>query len=221
MTCRVGTAASTFCNTCAKFSTIRIACAPESGGAHNGENSLRIEFDVDANSWATCALFYDALQDWSQARGLTFFARADQPDTYYDVDLYAGDLESPKTYVRTIEEAAANPGKWVQVAVKWEDLERAAWEEDAGQAFAATDRIAGLAFGIGAPEGSPVTATLWIDDLGLLSSEAPASAPPEPPLSTQEGSGSPARPFLPCAGALPLPLAALGFVSLRRRRNRA
>ena len=198
-----------------------IACAPDSGETHAGSSALRIDFEVAANSWATCALFFDTPQDWSQAAGLMFFARVDQPHAAFDVDLYAGDPESPETYVRTIEQAAEGAGRWVPVAVKWADLQRATWEDDTGQAFGSPDRVVGLAFGVSAPESAPVTATLWIDDLGLLSSEAAASAPPEPPLSTQEGSGSPARPFLPCAGALPLPLAVLGIVSLRRRRNRA
>jgi hypothetical protein len=136
------------------------------------------------------------------------------------VDLYADNYESPKTYVRTIEEAAASAGSWAPVAIKWEDLERASWEEDAGQPFVSPDRIVGLAFGIGAPEDSPVATTVWIDDLRLLSGEPPPSAPQEMLAApTEEGEAEGTSSPLPCKGGLALPLLLVGVASLRSRRR--
>lgn len=38
-----------------------ITCAPASGEVHSGAYALQIDFDVAANSWATCTLFYGNL----------------------------------------------------------------------------------------------------------------------------------------------------------------
>ena len=62
-------------------------CTPEAGMVHSGERSLLLDFDVTPDSWATCALFYESIQNWSSGEGLTFYLHAEQPGLVFNVDI--------------------------------------------------------------------------------------------------------------------------------------
>ncbi|MCJ7433074.1 MAG: hypothetical protein MUO77_06260, partial [Anaerolineales bacterium] len=49
-----------------------MTCGSESGTGRAG-NSLKLDFNIAANSWGTCALMYEAPQDWSAGNGLVFY----------------------------------------------------------------------------------------------------------------------------------------------------
>jgi hypothetical protein len=202
-------------------------CTAEEGMAHAGARSLLLDFEVTPGAWATCALFYDNLQNWSSADGLAFSLHADQAGLVFNVDLYAGGHDAQETYVYTIEAPPGSADGWVPITLRWSDFHRADWEENGGAPFAKPDQVVGLAFGFDTYEDTPNTGTLWVDDLTLLGStpavvEQPPEAGAEP--SEEPSDAPPAQPtfrrMLPCSTALIFPLGLVGLAVLMKRWRR-
>ena len=177
-----------------------MACAAEPGTGRSG-NSLKLDFNIAANSWGTCAHMYETTQDWSAGNGLVFYFRAAQAGTLFDIDLYAGPPENRETYLYTIEAPAESVNSWIPMEIRWEDFHRASWEENADAPFAKADQVTGMAFGLGTAPDAPNISTVWVDDISLLGT-AVVSAPEQPAPAEQ-----PQKPSLPCVGALVLPFA--------------
>jgi hypothetical protein len=178
-----------------------MTCGTNPGG-RNG-NSLKLDFNILANSWGTCALMYEAPQNWSAGNGLVFYLHGAKAGTSFDIDLYAGTSENRETYLRTIQLPAEAVNAWVPVKLHWSDFHRASWEENADAPFAKAGQVTGMAFGVGAEASS----TIWVDDIALLDDTAGEDTAPEagqsvPPAETQPQK----KPILPCTGALVLPL---------------
>jgi hypothetical protein len=194
-----------------------ITCTPTAGQVRTGNQALQVDFDVVADSWATCALMFDAAQDWSQADGLSFYLFSGQASPTFDVDVYTGPPEARQTYIYHVQTLSVTSDVWVPYELRWEQFKRADWEENAGAAFEQPSAVTGLAFGF----DSAQSGTFWIDDLGLFTpgavENAPVTAaPPESPPSDAP-SEQPASRSLPCAGAAVLPLFALGVALWRRQ----
>jgi hypothetical protein len=194
-----------------------ITCALSSEDAYAGGQALQVEFDVATESWATCGLFFDALQDWSSDDGLTFFMRATQPGVNFELNLYATEGDQQESYQYGLTTSGESTETWVPLTVRWTDLQRVEWEENAGETFAKPERVQGLAFGFSATEDAPNTGMIWIDDLHLIRGESvDVQEPPESEGSSVENP----RQLLPCGGsATPLLAAALVW-GLQRRRTR-
>ena len=184
-------------------------CTAEAGPSNSGKQALLLDFEVPPGAWATCALFYENAQDWSNGQGLTFHLHAAQPGIIFDVDIYAGTPEAQETYLYTVEAPAESASGWVPISLNWSDFHRADWEENAGSLFTSPNRVLGMAFGFGTYEDAPNTGKLWVDDLILLGNQL-ASTPTNPPAEAPETS-EPDRPSLPCSGGLILPLALAVF----------
>jgi len=189
-----------------------MACATESNTGRVG-NSLKLDFNISANSWGTCALMYETPQDWSAGNGLAFYFRAAQTGLLFNVDLYAGSFGNRETYLYTVEAPAESVNGWIPLELRWEDFHRADWEENPGTPFGKANQVTGMAFGFGTLPDAPNTGAIWIDDLSLLgmaetSVDTPPATPPMVATSAPEQPGQPEqpqRPSLPCAGALILP----------------
>jgi hypothetical protein len=201
-----------------------MACGAESGTSRSG-NALQLDFNIAANSWGTCALMYETPQNWNIGNGLAFYYRATQAGAYFDVDLYVGPEENRETYVYTIETSTESVNDWTLMELRWEDFQRASWEENAGTIFVKADQITGMAFGLGTPPDAPNVSTVWVDDLSLLGTSpavtenipqesAPTIAPEQPAPVEQ-----PQKPSLPCAGALVLPMSVIAGLSLWKRKQ--
>ncbi len=67
-----------------------LACAPEGGMVNNGNMALHINYAIQANSWGTCAMFYNQTRDWRSAGGLSMYVHAAQPAQVFDVNVYEG-----------------------------------------------------------------------------------------------------------------------------------
>jgi len=202
-----------------------INCARESSMVHNGSSAMQVDFNVAANSWATCALIYTAPQSWSGNSGLTFYLHAAQAGLVFNIDLYSGPSENRATYLYTIEASPESVSGWIPVELRWSDFLRASWEENGGAPFTQPEQVTGMAIGFNTPPDAPNTGVIWIDDMRLVGSQAAAEQPAagqttsvEPasqePTATQPPAAPPETPRrkLPCLGALILPLAMLGFV---------
>jgi len=191
--------------------TTSMACSAEAGTGLSG-NSLKLDFDIAANSWGTCALFYENPQDWSAGKGLTFYYRAAQEGTYFDINIYAETGDDRETYLYTIQTSADSVNNWTPMELRWEDFHRAAWEENGNEPFTKTNEITGMSFGLGTFPDTPNTSTILVDDISVFGIPAPTATPeptatfvPEQQPTTQpeETKG----PSLPCAGAMVLPFA--------------
>ncbi len=178
-----------------------MACGAAEGGRSG--NALKIDYDIAAGSWGTCALMYETPQNWNAAGGISFYFRASSEGAFFDVDLYAGNNENRETYVYAVETPPESVNQWVEVSLRWEDFQRASWEENAGSAFNKANQITGLAFGMSAPPEESIAGSIQIDDLTLGSAEAepPAEQPP-----AEAEAEEPQKPILPCASALLMPL---------------
>jgi hypothetical protein len=193
----------------------KLDCATDSGMFHGGSASLQFEFDVAANSWATCGFYFDVAQDWQAGEGISFYLRADRADLPFDVDLFGGTPGGRTTYVYGSQTTAESVDDWIPVEIRWEDILRAEWEENPGTPFNPAE-VTGFAFGLSAPEQERVTGTLWVDDLSVLGMETVAEAPPE-----SEQSEQPLQPrgrLLPCGSTVALPMMLMGLVLWRKSR---
>jgi hypothetical protein len=203
-----------------------ITCAASSDNAAQGSAALRIDFDVAPGSWATCSMGFESPQDWSGLTGIAFQARFDPATMPVDVDVYAGPAEAPGTFAASL--AGRVSGDWTPVQLAWEDVLRVAWEEEAGSPLSNPGSVQGMAFGVGAPEGTGVKGTVWIDDVQLLGAAeaAPPAAPgqaaaqqePAAEAPSEDGGGGPS---LPCASLGALPLAGAMWLGQRRGRARS
>jgi hypothetical protein len=192
-----------------------ISCTPSPDVTHTGSQALQLTFDVATESWATCGLFFDALQDWSNEDGLSFFLRASQPDVILELNLFAEEGDQQESYIYRLTTTDDSIGAWVPLTVHWTDFWRVEWEENAGATFEKPSRIHGLAFGFSATEGSTNAGTIWVDDLQLIRAEPVEVVDQPEPEDT--GEETPRR-LLPCGGAAaPLLTAALAWGFRRRK----
>lgn len=194
-----------------------ISCEPESGTAYSGAASQRLEFNVAANSWATCTLNYDPPQNWSGSNGLTFYLRAIRSTLVFTVDLYVGPSGERETYLYTIETPPDSANGWIPIELTWNEFHRADWEENAGEPFNKPDQVTGIGFGFSTYPDTTNTGTIWVDDLRLMGNE------PTPPIVPQEEpqaeDGSQHRRLLPCGSAIALPVVAICVFWLRKSRR--
>ncbi len=186
-----------------------IDCSVQASDVNSGSGALRLDFGIAANSWATCALFYEAPQDWSTGQGITFYYHASQPGLVYDIDLYRGDPTARETYLFTIEAVPESSEKWIPMDLHWSDFHRADWEANPGAEFTEPDQIIGMAFGFNTFPDASNDGSLWIDDINLAGITAEAEA--EPQTQAPEGVKPARRLTLPCLGSLLAPFGMLGL----------
>ncbi len=157
----------------------QISCAPEAGIQYSGNSALHANFDVEANSWATCALMYEPAPDWSFAQGLSFYAHASQPAMVFDVNAYFGSMDAKETYLYSVETTQEMVDGWVYLEIPWENLLRADWEENAGTPFNPAI-VRGVSFGFNTPPDASNTGEIWIDDIYLMGAPESGAAPTSP-----------------------------------------
>ena len=199
-----------------------MACGAESGSGRAG-SSLRLDFNIAANGWGTCARMYDSPQDWSAGEGLSFYFTVEQAGLLFDVDLYAGTPENREAYLYTIEVPAESASGWIPMELRWEDFHRAAWEENADAPFAKANEVVGIAFGMTTLPDAPNVGSFRVDDIAFLGAgSAPVVLPdpgqPAEPEAT-EPAQEPARRGLNCGGSALVPFALVGTVLWMRRRG--
>jgi hypothetical protein len=167
-----------------------INCVLEEAMAHDGSASGRIDFDVAADSWASCALLYDAPQDWQSGAGLALYLHAEQPGLAFAIVAHRGAPDALTTYEYRLETAPESVDGWALIEVPWEQLLRVAWEEAAGTPFEPAQAM-GLSFAFNGLEASRNSGTIWVDDIQLMEvggvqEPAPAEASPTAAAPTSE-----------------------------------
>jgi len=164
----------------------QLLCAPETNDQIPG-SALHVNYTVQANSWATCALLYTQPQNWIDSDGLTFQMRTSQAGLLFDVIVYAGLPDNRSTYLTGLETTSEMVNGWVSIQIPWVEFIRADWEDDSGE-FVDPSGVTGIAFGFnGGPDASEI-GEVWVDDirLGVESELAVAPAPTQAEVQETE-----------------------------------
>nr|NIO72434.1 hypothetical protein [Anaerolineae bacterium] len=158
--------------------TISFACTPDQPG-HASAQAMRLTFEVGAGGYAGCGIDVDPDQ-WGDARGLSFFWRADQPGLTVIVNL---EMEDPtQTHpeaegVTPFQVELQTPGQeWTPVTLEWDDLSKAEWVGEGGVDVLDPTRVVGLYFEVGEEQSGSV----WFDDLQLQSALVATAVSPTP-----------------------------------------
>lgn len=154
----------------------RIACEPNGDQVHGGSASLLIDFDVEAESWATCVLEFGEIQDWSGVEGVSFYYRSSEAALILDVSVNAGSIDDPGMYQYLLETTPDSAADWVGVEIPWEYFTRVSWEANGGTPLSDTASVHSFGFGFAPYEGTSVSGMIWVDDIELVGGEEPAPA---------------------------------------------
>ena len=206
-----------------------ITCSPDASMAYSPSQSLHIDFNMAANSWATCILLFDTPQDWREAAGLSFYYHASQPALAFDINAHGGSTEELTNYLYTIETTQDSVDGWVHIEIPWEQILRADWEAEAGTPFDPAI-VQGIAFGFSTYPDATNSGEIWIDDVQLSGSAAPMEASPteeiaalpteaaaEPQEAAPEGESESGGGGL-CPGSMALGImAAAGVVFIKKK----
>jgi len=137
---------------------------------HRGAASLRIEYDLAAESWATCSRVHTQPRDWSGFQGLRLYVRVEKEGQPFTVVVYGGKSGDDLQHFEVRFTAGkAAVGGWQRFDVRWQDLRLPEWQGDAQRRFAPRSAM-GVALAFSSPEGGRNIGRLWIDDVTLLSS---------------------------------------------------
>jgi tetratricopeptide (TPR) repeat protein len=162
----------------------KVMCEPNPEFVHGGAKSLKFDFNLPAQSWATCGFYYDRTKDWSHASGIAFYMRTNLPGLVFDIALYSGTTDKRSTYVLQMKAPPGSEADWTPVKIHWGDVLRAEWEENPGTPFKPTE-VTGFSIGFSGSTPEQLTGTIWLDDLALISEPDPAfgSGTPAPDSS--------------------------------------
>jgi hypothetical protein len=218
-----------------------LACEVDTQYALGGNQSYKIDFNIAANSWGSCNLFYSQPQDWSANEGIIFYLRAAASGLIFNVDIYAGPADNRETYLFTLETQPDSTQDWMPVSLAWGDFHRADWEADAGMPFNKPAEITGIAFGFTTYPDTPNVGTIWIDEIALFGGnvQAPADIPAAPEIVPTQDAAAAEQPALSeptnappptaapeaggrgrlCGGAMAMPVVLLAFYWWAKKRD--
>jgi len=144
----------------------RLDFAVDAGVTHTGKASMRVDYNIAPESWATCSLVFDRVQDWSDADGLSLQVRPATAGQRVTIVAYGGSVDDLQHFESSVEIVPSKDG-WQRLDIPWSQLEPAAWQSDADVPF--NPRAAmGIALAFDAPDGQPNIGRLWIDEVKLL-----------------------------------------------------
>lgn len=206
-----------------------ITCYADQGTGMGGSAALLIDFSITPGSWGNCTLFFDSPQDWSDGKMLAFQVHSIEPGLPFSVAVYHGTQESRESYHKYLTTSSVYPEGYVEYTTLWGELLRPEWEQNAGSAFAGTDEVLGLSFGLEGLGDTPYKGMIWIDNVTVQ--KFPGSVGPGQavtPLTATQVEATPAEnakqtgssPFskLPCLGAVLLPVLFFGLTLIIRKK---
>ncbi len=193
-----------------------MTCQPTIVQAANGQRSLQIDYQVAANSWASCELLFEHPQDWDGI-GFSYALRAEQAGQPYDILFYYQQGDDKGASFVQMTTPPESEGQWTTVQVPWEEFAR--------QDSMVYPKVAlGMAFIVDNTGGKTMEGTFWLDDLqvglGSTAEDTQADSAQEPSVvESEEGNGGGFS--LPVCGSIPGVLL-LGFAGVfwQRRRKR-
>jgi hypothetical protein len=132
--------------------------------SHNGEKSLRIDYNVAPESWATCSLVLAAPADWRKARGLTVWVHASKSGQPVTLTAYQGKSTDNLSHFELKTETTGDAvSGWQNVSATWDQLKQPPWEGDGSTPF-----DPGSAMGIAFVFSGGEKGCLWVDDIQFI-----------------------------------------------------
>jgi hypothetical protein len=146
----------------------RLAFERDLSRRQGGTASLRIEYEVAPQSWATCSLVYPQPRDWKEAKGLRLYIHAPRAGQPLVIVAYQGKAPEELSHFeyRTETDSAAVKG-WQKVDIPWDGFLQPSWEGD-GKARFHPGSAMGMALVIEGGEGNRRKGELWVDSISLL-----------------------------------------------------
>jgi len=154
----------------------RLTFARDQEVKHGGAASLRIQYDLAPESWATCSLVHDRPRDWSGFGGLSLYVRVEKPGQAVTIVAYGGksgdDLEH---FEYRFKAGQAAVGAWQRLDIRWGQLRLPSWQGDARSKFDPRSAM-GVAVALESPAGARNSGRLWVDDITFLPTAKPEEA---------------------------------------------
>jgi hypothetical protein len=145
----------------------RLTFAPDKEVKHNGAASLRIQYELAAESWAACSLAYDRPQDWSTSQGLSLYLHVEKLGQPITVVAYGGKSSDELLHFeQSFKAGQAAVDGWQRIDVSWSQLRLPEWQGDATQKYDPRSAM-GVGFTFQSGEGRNA-GRVWIDDVSLI-----------------------------------------------------
>jgi hypothetical protein len=142
----------------------RLSFVRDSSKSHKGEKSLRIDYDVAPESWATCSLVLAAPADWRKARGLTVWVHASKSGQPLTLTAYQGKSSDNLSHFELKTETTGDAvSGWQNISATWDQLKQPPWEGDGSTHF-----DPGSAMGIAFVFSGGEKGRLWVDDIRFI-----------------------------------------------------
>jgi hypothetical protein len=145
----------------------RLSFTTDSSQAHQGESSMRVDYDVAPESWATCSLVLPGPADWRKARGVSIWIHGEKAGRAVTITAYQGkgpdSLSHFEFKTETTDEAVSG---WQRISVTWDQLKQPPWEGDGKTPF-----DPGSAMGMALIFSGGEKGRLWVDDIQFLEAD--------------------------------------------------
>ena len=142
----------------------RLSFIRDSSQSHKGRKSLRIDYDVTPEGWATCSLVLAAPANWRKARGLTVFVHASESGQPVTFTAYHGKSSDSLSHFELKTETTGDAvSGWQKISATWDQLKQPPWEGDGSTPFD-PGSVMGIAFVFSGGEKG----RLWVDDIRFL-----------------------------------------------------
>ena len=142
----------------------RLSFIRDSSQSHSGGKSLRIDYHVAPESWATCSLVLAEPADWRKARGLSVWVHASESGQPVTLTVYQGRSSESLSHfeLKTSTTADAVSG-WQRISATWDQLKPPPWEGEGSTPFDPGSAM-GIAFAFSGGEKG----CLWVDDIRFM-----------------------------------------------------
>jgi hypothetical protein len=142
----------------------RLSFVRDSSQSHNGEKSLRIDYHVAPESWATCSLVLAAPADWRMARGLIVWVHSSESGQPVTLTAYQGKSSDSLSHFELKTETTGDAvSGWQKISATWDRLKQPPWEGDGNTPFNPGSAM-GIAFAFSGGEKG----CLWVDDIRFI-----------------------------------------------------
>lgn len=200
-----------------------ISCQPTTASAAQGTTSLQIDFNVLAQSWASCELLFYSPQNW-EGEGFSYYLQTSNPGVKYHILFYYQQGEEHGTSAITLTAPPESVGQWAQVDISWDEFS----QQDS---LVYPDVALGMAFIVEGEDDQANTGTIWIDDLRWGTADSEAEEPGGESQEPESGVNAAGNSFeeeekvnggggLPFCGNLPLIVGAVGLGAAAWRKRK-
>ena len=152
----------------------KLTCEIDDSISKSGISSLRLDFQIQPNGWATCPLFFETPVNFEKSNGISFDYHSSSQGLLFNFDALVGNPDNFSSYYFTIESVPDSVENWVHFELTWDQIVGVDWEANPGISIDPSS-IIGLSFGFSTYTDTPNDGTIWIDNLSTFGEE---STPP-------------------------------------------